>query len=128
MGEGQLWTKLVIVLPSRKRSNTPGLEQVAFYRAMAPENFAVEGSEESPLTVERLMRIGKTPAYDKRREFEAKLKDLQDQTMGPMMETIKGYDTNTQSPTFEGGYNALISWYRQIIDSHDVAQELMSLA
>lgn len=29
------------------------------------------------------------------------------------MEKVQGYDTNAQLPSFEGGYNALASWYRE---------------
>ena len=128
VGEGQVWEKLVIMLGSSKNSNSPGLEQVAFSRSKELEDFAMISSEENPLTLERLMRIGKSPAYKKRRDFEERLKVLQEENSKEIMEMISKYDTNTESPSFEGGYDALVKWYRKTVTDREVMRELIELS
>ena len=108
VGEKHIWKKLVIVLGSLKGFHRPGLEQVAFSRSEELTDFALMATEDSPLTVERLMRIGKSPAYKKRREFIEKLEDLQETTVPVVKKMIADYDEDTESPTFEGGYLSLV--------------------
>ena len=115
VGEGQVWAKLVIALGSLKGFNAPGLEQVAFSRAQELTDLAVTGTEDFDLTLDRLMKIGKSDTYKRRQDFITKLEGLQEQTMPTIKNLIAEHDDNTESPSFEGGYNSLLIWYREIV-------------
>jgi hypothetical protein len=64
----QVWTKIVVMLPAS--TSTPGLEQVGLSRTTSLDCLALLSSDESPLTVECIMKVGKSPAYEERRQFE----------------------------------------------------------
>lgn len=113
VGEDQVWKKIVTVLGSLRGFNAPGLEQVAFSRAQELANLAVTGTEDFNLTLERLMKIGQSDAYKRRQEFIERLEGLQEQTMPTIKQLIADQDDNTESPSFEGGYNSLLKWYRE---------------
>jgi hypothetical protein len=87
------------------RNKTPGLENVAFSRAMALECLVVLDKNE--ITYEMMMKIGKGKAYQKRREYELQLRALASTTQSPIMEKVATYDIATNK-TFDGGYQALI--------------------
>jgi len=93
VGEGQIWTKIVLVLGSLKGFNAPGMEQVGFSRAQELHDMALDSnSPEDPITTERLRRIGTTPAYEKRRDWMRAVSELQAQTAPVMMKMIAELD------------------------------------
>jgi len=110
VGEGQVWKKIIIMIP--KNANTPGLEQVAVSRAKGLDCIAILDNQENPLTKQRLMNIGRSPAYGLRRKFEKNLRDIQSGQEEKIENLIAAEDTNTDTPSFEGGFQALIAWYR----------------
>ncbi len=121
VGEGHVWELLVLQLPSIKgRPVTPGLEQTAFSRATTLDSLAILTDASSPLTDERLKKIGKSQLYDKRREFENRLRDLHALHVPIVKTQVTAFDTNSDNPTFEGGYKALIQWYRDYVHSTTV--------
>ena len=86
---------------------------MAFSRAKELVDMAVTGTEDCPLTMERLMKIGTSDAYKRRREYiKKKLEELQDKTMPVFKDMIAEYDVNTESPSFEGGYDSPLRWYK----------------
>ena len=116
VGEGQVWELLVVVLsPTKGGSTTPGLEQVAFSRATAVKYLACASTEGS-LSRERLLKIGKSPAYQIRRVFEAQLRELQETTTNEMKQLIGHFDT--EEGDFNEGYNCLVKWYRERTNQH----------
>lgn len=113
IGPGNAWTKVVVRLPS-DRNKTPGLAQVAISRATSLNVLAIDDSQ-GDVTVEDFVNIGKGNAYEKRREFEASLHDLAEQTQQRWRQRIIAMDTNQVSPTFEGGFDAVVAMYRSYV-------------
>ena len=111
VGKGQVWERLVICLANKsaRGTNAPGLELVAFSRAKELDNIAVIGADNEQLTMERLMGIGKSGAYEKRRQFEKLLDKLSNDATKRVVKEIAGYSKDN---TLEGGYKALTEWYR----------------
>ena len=68
--------------------------------------------EAVPLTVEQLKKIGTGPAYTARREFEAQLRSEQANSQQLVVQWIIDEDP-AENKTFEGGYQALVQWFRQ---------------
>jgi hypothetical protein len=117
VGLGQVWELLVIMLPSIKgRPVTPGLEQTAFSRAKTLDCLAILTDPGSPLTYERLQKIGKSPSFDKRRAFENRLKELQGVCVPALKKQVEAFDTTSPDKTFEGGFLALMQWYRNYVN------------
>jgi hypothetical protein len=113
VGEGHPWEKLVVGLPAKGTKAAPGLQQVAFSRATSRDAFAIADDEE--ITYHMLMSIGKSPASQSRRDHESDLLALYQSTRIPFLHKIKSHDPNTEQPSFSGGFNALIEWYRSRI-------------
>jgi hypothetical protein len=64
VGFTEVWKKIVVgFLASQARNKTPGLEQVAFSRATSLDCLAV--LDESQITYDMIMRIGKGKSYKK---------------------------------------------------------------
>ena len=59
----------------------------------------------------QLMLIGKA-TYDKRCEFEATIRDLAEETQCHFHQRIVDMDSNQDSPTFNGGFDAVVHLYR----------------
>ena len=115
VGEGEFWELLVCMLPPADsvRSKTPGLAQVGVSRVTEIERLAMLSTTENPLTREALSRIGTTDAYKRRNDFEASLKAQQASTQARVRAWITDEDQSDDGPkTFEGGYKALVAWYR----------------
>ena len=120
-GEGHVWKRVVICLP--KTGKTPGLEQVAVSRATDLSCLAfMDFPDGTPLTLDRFMKIGIGPAYDKRRVFVEKLRLLQAQTHPRILEKIGEYDPEGKGG-FNRGYNALVEWYRNSTTSQVVESD-----
>jgi hypothetical protein len=115
VGEEHVWKKIVVQLPSRSR--TPGLEQVALSRATGLEHLALLSTVDSPVTIERMMKIGKGEAYKVRCEFERELRELEKEYLPSLHEMVAQEDPNRENPTFEGGFESLKQWYREKVDS-----------
>jgi hypothetical protein len=113
VGEGHAWSKVVVGLPSRG-NRTPGLEQVSISRATCRAALAIDDSEE-PITYDQLMRIGKGKAYDKRREFEEWIATLAAESQAAWRQRIMDCDPNRESPSFEGGFDAVVRRYRDFL-------------
>ena len=72
IGLNEIWTKAVVVLPGvRSNMNKPGLEIVAISRVKKIRDLALMSTEKHQLTLERLLKIGKSKAYNVRRHFES---------------------------------------------------------
>jgi hypothetical protein len=56
----------------------------------------------------QLMSIGKGQAYNKRQQFEERMRDLADQTQADFRQWIINMDPNQESPSFDGGFNAAV--------------------
>jgi hypothetical protein len=113
VGPGNSWTKLVCRLPSR---STPGLELVAISRVAGPESLMILPEN---LTMDRLMKIGQSKAYQPRRDFERNLRDRAVDSDTRLEALIAHVDPNQDNPTFDGGFKFLLSWYRAIIDAQE---------
>jgi len=124
VGTGQPWEYLVVLLPSpgSQPSRTPGLAQVGFSRAAELDRLAILSTVENPLTVEQLKKIGTGPAYIARREFEAHLRSEQEATQQVAVDWIMAEDP-AANKTFDGGYQALVRWFRERADATLQSQE-----
>ena len=111
VGPGNNWTKLVCRLPQR---STPGLELVAISRVTDPSCLMILPEN---LTIDRLLRIGQSPAYQPRRDFEEKCREQAVQSETQLEALIASMDVNLDHATFEGGYQVLVSWYRALVDN-----------
>ena len=116
VGDGHFWKCVVVALASSRGMNIPGLEQVAISRATSLDCLALLNTHEHPVSLERLMKIGKGPAYDKRRSFEAKLRELEKQTIAPIQKKIAAFSPG-EYKSFKAGYDALVQWYRSTVAS-----------
>ena len=67
--------------------------------------------DEEEVTYDLLCNIGKGGAYVNKRNYEADLKVLSEQTTAPICEEIRQQDPNTNNQTFDGGFDALVQWY-----------------
>jgi hypothetical protein len=110
VGPGKLWEKVVIALPGPNDRTTPGMEYVALGRATVKEAFAIYCDEE--VTMDRLLKIGKGAASDKRRAFEQRLRDLADDSQQPLRRRIIARDTHSPQ-TFNGGFNEILREFRE---------------
>jgi len=117
IGEGHAWTKAVVGLPC-KRNKTPGPEQVSVSRATSLDVLAINDTDEQ-LTYEQLMSIGKGSAYDKRREFEETIRDFAEETQRHFRQSIVDMDSNRDSPTFNGGFDAVVRLYRSHLSAQN---------
>jgi hypothetical protein len=118
VGEGHPWEKAVVGLPgSQSRNKTPGSELVMTSRVTGPQALAIDDSEED-VTYSMLCGIGKGAAYDKRRQFEQELLQLASETQGPFRQRILDSDPNRDQPTLDGGFQALVRWYREAVTSN----------
>ena len=77
---------------------------------MSLDVLAIDNTDEQ-ITYEQLMSIGKD-TYDKRCEFEATIRDLAEETQRHFHQRIVDMDSNQDSPTFNGGFNAVLHLYR----------------
>jgi ATP-dependent exoDNAse (exonuclease V) alpha subunit len=116
IGEGHPWSKAVVCIPCR-RNKTPGLEQVSISRATSLSVLALDDTQEE-LTYEQLMSIGKGQAYEKRRQFEQTMQQLAEETQQHFRQRIIGMDPNQESPTFDGGFDAVVRLYRDQLSTH----------
>jgi len=73
---------------------------------------ALMSSEENRLTLERLMKIGTSESYNKRQAFEQQLRELHNESKQYVCELVTQLDPNSDDPSFEGGYQELVRWYR----------------
>ena len=109
VGEGETWELVVVCLPAANAKSAPGLEQVALSRAKALNFMAIMDDE--GLTYEQFLNIGKGAAYEKRRAFELRLRDLAEQSQAQIKAKIIALDPDRDNATFLGGFNALLNWY-----------------
>jgi hypothetical protein len=116
VGPNEVWKKIIVeFVAALARNRTSRLEQVAFSRATSLDCLAV--LDESEITYNMIMRIGKGKPYKKWQEFKSQLRYLATMTQAPTMDKAATYDTSTNK-TFDGGYEALIQWYHHSIASH----------
>lgn len=113
-----MYKKVTILIPSLNSAlgKTPGSGLVSISRAKELQDIMfIDGSAEGELlTIERLMKIGKSEAYMKRRLFEQKLKKLESCTMPLIEKEICQHDP-TGNANFAEGYLALVHWFRNKI-------------
>jgi hypothetical protein len=125
IGLGNVWERVVIALPEARDCKTPALELVALSRATGPGAFAI--SCDAEITKESLLNMGRGKAYDQRREFEAHLRDLAAQLQVSLRAEIIAKDPNWAAPTLEGGFHALVSWFRESVAPHHQDQKAQQL-
>ena len=65
------------------------------------------------------MSVGKGQAYERRRQFEETMRELAEETQEEFRQRIIGMDPNQESPTFDGGFNAVIEMYRNHLNSQN---------
>jgi hypothetical protein len=74
VGPNEVWKNIVVeFLAAQARNKTPGLEHVAFSRATSLDCLAV--LDESEITYDMIVMIGKGKSYKKRQEFESSYHD-----------------------------------------------------
>jgi hypothetical protein len=113
IGDGQIFEKVIVYLPEAGCRSNPGLELVAFSRASGPDYVTV-GNDSSILTEMSIKKIGKSVAYDLRREFEQELKQMADVTQAPAMTAITLFDKiEYGDKTYEGGCKFLLNWFNE---------------
>ena len=92
--------------------NKPGLEIVAISRVKKTRDLALMSTEKHQLTLERLLRIGKSKSYDIRRQFVVNsLLPFTERTK----EKVEQLLLEESDPTVRmvnDGYLSLVEWYR----------------
>jgi hypothetical protein len=75
------------------------------------------GNDSSILTEMSIKKIGKSAAYDLRREFEQELKQMADVTQAPAMTAITLFDKieygDKTYEQYEGGCKVLLNWFNE---------------
>jgi hypothetical protein len=79
-------------------------------------------ADDEPISLNMFLKLGKGKACDKKREFEQKLKNRQAASQEWLVNCIKSQDT-ADIQTFEGGCEALFSWFDQFIPPLGVVEE-----
>ena len=92
----------------------------ALSRAQRIEDFAIACDGE--ITRELLLNIGKGAAYNKRRDFEQRKRDRAATMQQQIIDLFTALDPNTQLPTVDGGFNALVAQFRADISPDVLAQ------
>jgi hypothetical protein len=108
VGPNENIKKCIVGVSAGGRSSTPGLDLVGFSRATEQGALALWGDVE--FSKKDLLTIGRGKGYDSKRDFEAKLRNLQAEAVPPMVETIAAL---SDEMTFEGGYQFLMRWFRK---------------
>ena len=110
VGQGQPFPSLVLHLPDKNTRSAPGIELVGASRVNHPDCLAI-GNKTSELSKQQLQRIGRTPAYQVRREFQTSLQQISETTIDRGRNDITAVDP-AQDKTFDGGCSFLLDWYR----------------
>ena len=109
VGEGKQFQKVIVYLPLNG-NKCPGMELVATSRAVELNDFAI-GNSLTQLTRQDLLKIGRTPAYNARRDF---LKNIRNKSVPSQQQTRLAITALHQNATihtdktFEGGCNFLL--------------------
>jgi hypothetical protein len=104
VGPGHFWERLVMQMAPKTSpiSKTPGLAQVGFSRTAKLENLAIRDPTGNPFTVEQIKAVGTGPAYASRREFESKLRSMQEASQQVIRDMIIAESpVGEDEPTFE---------------------------
>ena len=72
---------------------------------------AIDDTDEQ-LMYEQLKLIEKASSYDYKREFQWTISHLAEETQGHFHQRIVDMDSNQDSPTFNGGFDAVVHLYR----------------
>ena len=118
VGTGELWNRIIVMLPGLKsKMRQPGLEYVACSRAKDVKCMAFIESEAHPLTYERLMKVGRTPAYEERRSFvSGRLKESADRTKAIISQALIDIAPDGDK-SITAGYWELVQWYLSYTNS-----------
>jgi len=109
VGEGEIYEKAVIGIPSQGAKKTPGLEQMVFARAKEYKDFAI--IEDEPLSREQFLKIGQGEATNMRIAFVERLKKLMNETCEPIISKLEEMGDGD----FDKGYDILVQKYREAI-------------
>ena len=109
IGEGREWRCVACGLPLPGSKSNPGEELVAFSRADHIINLALFDTDEA-ITREQILKIGTTPSYQKRRDFEASLRTQEEESQQWLVERITECD-DSQVKTFQGGCDSPMRWF-----------------
>jgi hypothetical protein len=90
---------------------SPGIDLVSLLHAAEISALAIYNDID--ITREQLFKIGQGKGYDKKREFDSKLEDIQAKTLPPMITLIQSKD-NSKEPTFLGGCQRLVQWFHSV--------------
>ena len=103
--------RAVVHLPPTggKAGSTPGLALVAFSRVTKLEYLAI-GNRKEDLNYRMLLNIGKSPAYEKRREYFASMKAKAAISQARTISRIEQLDSSAVK-TYKGGCQFLLNWF-----------------
>jgi hypothetical protein len=104
---------ILVVVGLGGERGSPGLDLVALSRAAEMIGMAIY--DDIPMTREQLFKIGRGKGYDKKREFESNLGEIQRKTVPPMIALITSLDPSKKK-SFSGGCQWLIEWFRKVQD------------
>lgn len=107
--------RAVVHLPPSggKVGSTPGLDLVAFSRVTKLEYLAI-GNRMEDLNCKKILKIGKSPVYAKRREYFTKMKLKAETSQARTKSRITQLDPS-QNKTYDGGCQFLLDWYKNKI-------------
>ena len=114
IGHGQFFEYLLLFLPSN--GNTPGMELVALSRPTELERFALLNNN-NELDYAAIMNIGKSKAYQERRNYLHELADKAKQDQENLIRELTELDTSIAKRTLHGGCMFLLKWYRSYTNS-----------
>ena len=114
VGDGKIWEKVVIWLPTGNQRKTVGTEVVAFSRATKPTAFAI-GNDLNDIDRMSLLKIGKGKATKVRNDFEHMLCTKGTNTQSYYRDKISQLDISANK-SFLGGCNFLLRWYRDKVN------------
>jgi hypothetical protein len=121
-GQGKQFKKVVVHLPISQRNNCPGLEMVAISRAMTVGDFAI-GNKNVEVTKQALRKIGRTKAYQVRRDFLNKLRAKGEESQAREKQKISTFlpiDAEIMGENkYERGCAFLLNWYNLRIAGSD---------
>ena len=109
-----MWKLLVVIMPqlNSKPDKTPGLLQVALSRCSQLCELAIQEGPTNPLSVERILAIGTTPAYKSRRHFEARLRDTATATLPNAYKIMEPYADPSDPTNLDKTWTLLCEWYK----------------
>ena len=111
IGPDETFEKGVIHFAEGQMNNVPGLMLTAFTRLKDSDDFAV-GTSKHDLPSKKIVRIGATAAYQRKKAFREELRQQSVTTMQRTISRITALDDVNEEKSFSGGCEFLLRWYR----------------